>query len=158
MSLTELLEVPGVSRALRAGINRHVVGDARAYRKGSKCGSPLYLLNVDLFCYSFYALQRKASPGVDGVTCQVYESALKGRLVDLHSRVHRAAYRPKPSRRVFMPKADGRQRPLGVAALLCCIQIRYGEVSRKHSRVAPVHLDFDLSQFVRGLRQVIRQC
>ena len=56
-----------------------------------------------------------------------------------------------------MPKADGRQRPLGVAALLCCIQIRYGEVSRKHSRVAPVHIDFDLSQFVRGLRQVIRQ-
>jgi group II intron reverse transcriptase/maturase len=54
---------------------------------------------------------------VDGVTWQEYESELEDRLVDLHSRVHRGAYRAKPSRRVFIPKADGRQRPLGIAAL-----------------------------------------
>ena len=54
---------------------------------------------------------------MDGTTWQEYETGLEGRLVDLHSRVHRGAYRAKPSRRVYIPKADGRQRPLGVAAL-----------------------------------------
>jgi group II intron reverse transcriptase/maturase len=54
---------------------------------------------------------------VDGTTWQEYETGLEGRLVDLHSRVHRGAYRAQPSRRVYIPKADGRQRPLGVAAL-----------------------------------------
>ena len=66
---------------------------------------------------SFYALKRQASPGVDGVRWQEYESGLEGRLVDLHSRVHRGTFRAQPSRRVYIPKADGRQRPLGIAAL-----------------------------------------
>jgi RNA-directed DNA polymerase len=82
----------------------------------SKHESPIRRI-VDLLRDSFYALQRKASPGVDGVTWQEYESGLEDRLVDLHSQVHRGAYRAKPSRRVFIPKADGRQRPLGIAAL-----------------------------------------
>jgi retron-type reverse transcriptase len=77
----------------------------------------LHHLSVELLRDSFYALQRKASPGIDGVTWQEYETGLEERLVDLHSRVHRGAYRAKPSRRVFIPKADGRQRPLGIAAL-----------------------------------------
>src|SRR5438445_912127 len=77
----------------------------------------LHHLNVELLRDSFYALQRKASPGVDGVTWQEYETGLEDRLVDLHGRVHRGAYRAKTSRRVFIPKADGRQRPLGIAAL-----------------------------------------
>jgi len=54
---------------------------------------------------------------VDGVTWQEYEDGLEGRIADLHSRVHRGAYRAQPSRRVYIPKADGRQRPLGIAAL-----------------------------------------
>src|SRR5260370_11490054 len=73
----------------------------------------LHHLNVDLLRDSFYALQRKASPGVDGVTWQGYETGLEDRLVDLHSRVHRGAYRAKPSRRVVITNADGRQRPFG---------------------------------------------
>jgi RNA-directed DNA polymerase len=77
----------------------------------------LHHLSIDLLRESFYALQRRASPGVDGVTWQEYETGLEDRLIDLHSRVHRGVYRAKPSRRVFIPKADGRQRPLGVAAL-----------------------------------------
>ena len=77
----------------------------------------LHHLTVDLLRESFYALKRKAAPGVDGQTWQEYETGLEGRLVDLHSRVHRGAYRAKPSRRVYIPKADGRERPLGVAAL-----------------------------------------
>ena len=86
-------------------------------RKQERFTALLHHLSVELLRDSFYALQRKASPGVDGVTWQEYETGLGDRLVDLHNRVHRGTYRAKPSRRVFIPKADGRQRPLGVAAL-----------------------------------------
>ena len=51
------------------------------------------------------------------MTWQEYETGVEGRLADLHSRVHRGAYRAQPSRRVYIPKADGLQRPLGIAAL-----------------------------------------
>jgi len=77
----------------------------------------LHHLSVDLLRESFYLLKRKAAPGVDGVTWQEYEPELEGRLVDLHGRVHRGAYRATPSRRMYIEKEDGRQRPLGVAAL-----------------------------------------
>ena len=93
------------------------VRKAAKERRQERFTALLHHLNVDLLRDSFYALQRKASPGVDGVTWQEYESGLEDRLVDLHSWVHRGAYRAKPSRRVFIPKADGRQRPLGIAAL-----------------------------------------
>ena len=74
-------------------------------------------LTVDLLRESFYSLKRKAAPGVDGVTWHEYEAGLEERLIDLHGRVHRGAYRALPSRRVYIQKEDGRQRPLGVAAL-----------------------------------------
>ena len=77
----------------------------------------LHHVTVALLREGFYALKRKAAPGVDGITWEEYESGLEGRLVDLHRRVHRGAYRAQPSRRVYIPKPDGRQRPLGVAAL-----------------------------------------
>jgi retron-type reverse transcriptase len=77
----------------------------------------LHHLTVALLRDSFYALKRKAAPGVDGITWEEYETGLEGRLLELHSRVHRGAYRAQPSRRVFIPKPDGRQRLLGVAAL-----------------------------------------
>jgi RNA-directed DNA polymerase len=93
------------------------VRKAAKERKQERFTALLHHLNVDLLRESFYALQRKASPGIDGITWAEYETGLEDRLVDLHSRVHRGAYRAKPSRRVFIPKADGRQRPLGVAAL-----------------------------------------
>ncbi|MGA8620552.1 MAG: group II intron reverse transcriptase/maturase, partial [Candidatus Sulfotelmatobacter sp.] len=66
---------------------------------------------------SFYSLQRKAAPGVDGVTWQEYENGIEDRLIDLHGRVHPGAYRAQPSRRVYIEKEDGRQRPLGVATV-----------------------------------------
>ena len=77
----------------------------------------LHHLTVGLLRESFYSLRRKAAPGVDGVPWPEYEVGLEDRLTDLHGRVHRGAYRAKPSRRVYIEKADGRQRPLGVAAL-----------------------------------------
>src|SRR3989454_4554496 len=102
-----------------ARVSQGLAGVRRAAREGkdTKFTALLHHLTVDLLRESFYALKRKAAPGVDGVTWQEYETGLEGRLVDLHSRVHRGAYRAKPSRRVFIPKPDGRQRPLGVAAL-----------------------------------------
>src|SRR5262250_1704145 len=89
---------------------------ARA-RKQERFTALLHHLRVGLLRDSFYALKRQASPGVDGVTWQEYETGLEDRLIDQHSRVHRGAYQARPSRRVYIPKADGRQRPLGVAAL-----------------------------------------
>jgi RNA-directed DNA polymerase len=77
----------------------------------------LHHLNVDTLRTAFLALKRKAAPGVDGVTWQDYEADLEPNLEDLHSEIHRRAYRPQPSRRTYIPKADGRQRPLAVAAL-----------------------------------------
>ncbi len=86
-------------------------------RKHEKFTALLHHLTVGLLRDSFYALRRKAAPGVDGVRWEEYETGLEGRLTDLHARVHRGAYRAQPSRRVYIPKADGRQRPLGIAAL-----------------------------------------
>jgi RNA-directed DNA polymerase len=74
-------------------------------------------VSADLLLDSYYALKRQAAPGVDGVTWQEYENGLASRVTDLHNRVHRGAYRAQPSRRVYIPKADGRKRPLGIAAL-----------------------------------------
>jgi RNA-directed DNA polymerase len=85
--------------------------------KEMKFTALLHHLTVDLLRESFYSLKRKAAPGVDGVTWQEYEIGVEDRLIDLHGRVHRGAYRAQPSRRVYIEKADGRQRPLGVAAL-----------------------------------------
>jgi len=93
------------------------VRKAARERKEMKFTALLHHMTVGLLRDSFYALKRKAAPGVDGVTWEEFETGLEGRLVDLQARVHRGAYRAQPSRRVFIPKADGRQRPLGVAAL-----------------------------------------
>ena len=93
------------------------VRQAAKESKGMQFTALLHHLTVGLLREGFHALKRKAAPGVDGVTWEEYESGLEERLVNLHSRVHRGAYRAQPSRRVYIPKADGRLRPLGVAAL-----------------------------------------
>ena len=95
----------------------HGVRQAARKRKQERFTALLHHLNIGLLRDSFYALKRQASPGVDGVRWQEYETGLEDRLTDLHSRVHRGVYRAQPSRRVYIPKADGRQRPLGIAAL-----------------------------------------
>jgi RNA-directed DNA polymerase len=100
-------------------VSQGLAGVRKAARenKEMKFTALLHHLTVDLLRESFYSLKRKAAPGVDGVTWQEYEPELEGRLVDLHGRVHRGAYQATPSRRVYIEKEDGRQRPLGVAAL-----------------------------------------
>jgi RNA-directed DNA polymerase len=77
----------------------------------------LHHVNVERLRAAYRALSPRAAAGVDEVTWQDYGRDLEANLRDLHARVQRGAYRAKPSRRVFIPKADGRLRPLGVAAL-----------------------------------------
>ena len=101
----------------RVSQGRSGVREAAQRRKQERLTALLHHVTVDLLRDSFYALKRPASPGVDGVTWQEYETGLEDRLIDLHSKVHRGTYRAQPSRRVYIPKPDGRQRPLGIAAL-----------------------------------------
>jgi len=77
----------------------------------------LHHLTVERLRQSFMGLQKQAAPGVDGVVWTEYEKQLEANLQGLHDRVHEGTYRAKPSRRVYIPKADGRERPLGIAAL-----------------------------------------
>ncbi len=77
----------------------------------------LHHVDVDRLRAAYWALEPKAAPGVDGVTWVDYGRDLEDNLRDLHARVHCGGYRARPSRRVFIPKPDGRQRPLGVASL-----------------------------------------
>jgi RNA-directed DNA polymerase len=77
----------------------------------------LHHVDVDRLRAAYRALNPRAAAGVDGVTWEEYGRDLEDNLQDLHARLHRGAYRARPSRRVFIPKPDGRQRALGVAAL-----------------------------------------
>lgn len=72
---------------------------------------------VDRLREAFQQLKRRAAPGIDGVSWEQYSVELEAHLRDLHERLHRGAYRARPSRRVYIPKADGRKRPLGIAAV-----------------------------------------
>jgi retron-type reverse transcriptase len=86
-------------------------------KKEEKFISLLHHIDPNLLEEVFYELKADAAAGVDGVTWKDYEQDLERKLADLHARVHRGAYRALPSRRVYIPKPDGRQRPLAVAAI-----------------------------------------
>ena len=100
-----------VSRA-RARIREAVIRN-----KQDKLTALLHHINIDVLRASFFGLKKTAAPGVDEMTWTEYAEHLEVSLVDLHARVHSGAYRALPSRRKYIPKADGRQRPLGIAAI-----------------------------------------
>ena len=102
---------PSVSQGL-AGVRK-----VAKERKQERFTTLLHHLTVDSLRASFHALKKYAAPGVDGVRWQEYEEGLEDRLADLKDRIHRGAYRAQPSRRIYIPKTDGRQRPIGIAAL-----------------------------------------
>ncbi len=77
----------------------------------------LHHVTIDLLRMSFYRLKRKAAVGIDEVSWQDYEQTLEANLTDLHGRIHRGAFQAKPSRRVYIDKADGTRRPLGIPSL-----------------------------------------
>src|SRR5919112_4057813 len=111
-------------RSTRRAQNRESVSQAldrvrtaARHRKKERFTTLFHHLSLDLFREAFLALRRDAAPGVDGLTWQDYEADLERNLTELHDRVHRGAYRALPSRRRYIPKSDGRQRPLAVAAL-----------------------------------------
>jgi RNA-directed DNA polymerase len=85
--------------------------------KDARFTALLHHVSLDRLRAAYRALSPKAAPGVDGVTWEAYGRDLEANLRDLHARLHRGAYRAKPSRRSHISKADGRQRPLGIAAL-----------------------------------------
>jgi RNA-directed DNA polymerase len=85
--------------------------------KSARFTALLHHVSVTRLMLAFDDLKKDAAPGVDGVTWQEYEQNLHENLRDLHGRVQSGRYRASPSRRVFIPKADGRQRPLGIVTL-----------------------------------------
>ena len=90
---------------------------AARHRRKERFTALFHHLGPEMLRTAFFALKREAAPGVDGLTWRVYAADLDHRIEDLHARVHRGAYRALPSRRRYIPKADGSQRPLAVAAL-----------------------------------------
>jgi retron-type reverse transcriptase len=74
-------------------------------------------LSPELLAESFYQLERDAAPGIDGVTWHDYEANLGANLRALHARLHQGRYRTQPLRRVYIPKAEGTNHPLGIACL-----------------------------------------
>lgn len=89
----------------------------KAAREHARLNNLLHHVTVELLCASYGALNPKAGVGVDAVTWEEYGEELEARLAELHERVHSGRYRAQPSKRLYIPKPDGRQRPIGVAAL-----------------------------------------
>ena len=108
---------PGLSAGQGALSELGRVRRVAATDKEARFTALLHHVDVDRLRAAYFALRPKAAPGVDGVTWADYGLDLEENLRDLHARVHRGAYRARPSRRVYIPKPDGRLRPLGVAAL-----------------------------------------
>src|SRR6201993_1022671 len=86
-------------------------------RKKERFTALFHHISIDLLDEAFFELKQDAAAGVDDLTWQDYQANLERNLEDLHERVQRGAYRALPSRRTYIPKPDGRQRPLGIAAL-----------------------------------------
>lgn len=108
---------PGHSAGQGAPSDLSRVRRVAATDKEARFTALLHHVDVDRLRAAYWVLKPKAAPGVDGVTWADYGLELEDNLQDLHVRVHRGAYRARPSRRVYIPKPDGRLRPLGIAAL-----------------------------------------
>lgn len=101
----------------KQGIGLEGIRQAASKDRKVRFTALLHHVTPKLLEESYYALKRDAVPGVDDVTWRDYGEDLQERLADLHGRIHRGAYRAQPSKRAWIPKADGRLRPLGIAAL-----------------------------------------
>lgn len=102
------------SRTDRRSNGLRGVREAARKSRQLKFTALLHHVNVPLLRSSFYRLKRTAAVGVDGVTWHEYERDLESHLVDLHGRIHRGAFRAEPSKRVYIEKAEGELRPLGI--------------------------------------------
>jgi RNA-directed DNA polymerase len=129
--------VPSALERVRQAANRS---------KTERFSALFHHITVDRLRSAFCKIAKRAKPGVDGVTWEQYEGGLEDNLKDLHSRLHKGAYRAIPSRRAYIPKADGRQRPLGIAALEDKI------VQRAVSEVLNAIYEVDFLGFSYGFR------
>jgi len=98
---------------------RGLHGVREAARKDSRLKFTALLHHVNCECLreAFFNLKKTAAVGIDKVTWHEYEQDVEANIEDLHERIHRGAYRAKPSLRIHIPKPDGRMRPLGIASL-----------------------------------------
>lgn len=130
VTLEELMEGRGTAKEKPAARNtrrtqRRISVPTSLQRVGTRATESKEIRFTNLFCHlrapllkaAFVALEKRAAPGVDGVDWHAYGSDLEQRLVDLEDRLHRGGYHPPPVRRVYIPKADGKQRPLGVPTI-----------------------------------------
>jgi RNA-directed DNA polymerase len=93
------------------------IRQAARQRKKEKFTALLHHISPEHLEAAFFELKENAAPGVDRLTWRAYEEGQDAKILDLHSRLHKGAYRAFPSRRVYIPKPGGRQRPLAIAAL-----------------------------------------
>ena len=105
----------GAGQSAPSGLDR--VRQVAQKDKDVRFTALLHHVDVDRLRAAYWAIRPKAAPGVDGVTWLEYGLDLEANLRDLHARVHRGSYRAKPSLRAYIPKPDGRLRPLGIATL-----------------------------------------
>ena len=108
---------PGRSAGVSVSSGLDRVRQVARKDKDARFTALLHHVSVERLELAYRAIRPGAAPGADGVTWRDYGQELEENLRDLHARVHRGAYRARPSRRVYIPKPDGRQRPLGVASL-----------------------------------------
>jgi RNA-directed DNA polymerase len=97
------------------GLDR--IREAAARDRNLRFTSLMHHITEELLREAYYALKRDAATGVDDVTWHEYGEGLENRITDLHNRVQSGRFRAKPSKRVWIPKPDGRQRPIGITAL-----------------------------------------
>jgi len=105
------------SRNKRRSLGLAGVRETARNNRELKFTALLHHINEDLLYAAFFDLKKNAAVGIDEVTWHDYELDLEDRITDLHGRIHRGAYRAKPSKRIYIPKPDGRQRPIGIASL-----------------------------------------
>ena len=107
------------SRSRENDVSMGLEGIREIAKRNRNCRFTALLHHVtpSLLVESFYALRKQAAAGVDGVTWQEYENVIYTRVHELHREIHIGAYRAQPSRRVYIPKSNGKLRPLGIAAL-----------------------------------------
>jgi hypothetical protein len=115
--ITDSTTRPGLSAGpdVSNGLDR--VREAARQDKDARFSALLHHVDFNRLWAAYWAIRPEAAPGVDGVTWEDYGQDLEGNLRSLLARVHSDAYRASPSRRVYIPKADGRQRPLGIATV-----------------------------------------
>ena len=137
---------PGAQNSEYSSIGLERVREAARRDGKMRFTALLHHVTTETLEEAYLSLKRQASPGVDGVTWAEYGEGLAARLTDLHRRVHDGIYRAQPSKRAWIPKADGSKRPLGIA----CLEDKI--VQQAVSRILSAIFEEDFANFSYGFR------